>query len=428
MKTAKRTLAVLLACLMLFGSFGMVSSAKHNAEATIEPVGGTAATSAHGTVTYGLDVYKVTDDGLEELQDGAALQPGDVVEVQLAFGTDFPLGMLSTPIWFDSTYFEPYADGAPFTAMPGNTFAPDPETEGTDVLFIKNLEENAEPVQTENGISATLFDTIAPVDKQGYTGHVNKDANDATWKQWTPLTSRTFNPTTGKQTAGQPVAEEYKKYHMVGLALSMNTDSSTGGWEIVVPYAPYFSFQLRVKDGADTNGAADASIFIAMESARRVTAQTCNRLYATECPTGEYKTTKVPTFGQGYDLTAADREFVIGEAAGPHEHSYTLTGHQDPTCTEDGYDEYTCSCGYEAGSVQQILFGRVGFEASEKVNQHFNSDNSYQTAHGNVCHGEKSCQQSEQQRMFLAVFVKNRQQAEQQNNHTINSCRDGIIK
>lgn len=29
----------------------------------------------------------------------------------------------------------------------------------------------------------------------------------------------------------------------------------------------------------------------------------------------------------------------------PHEHSYTETGRQDPTCTEDGYVVYTCSCG-----------------------------------------------------------------------------------
>ncbi len=29
----------------------------------------------------------------------------------------------------------------------------------------------------------------------------------------------------------------------------------------------------------------------------------------------------------------------------PHEHSYTETGRQEPTCTEDGYVVYTCSCG-----------------------------------------------------------------------------------
>lgn len=28
-----------------------------------------------------------------------------------------------------------------------------------------------------------------------------------------------------------------------------------------------------------------------------------------------------------------------------HEHSYECTEHKDPTCTEDGYDRYTCACG-----------------------------------------------------------------------------------
>ena len=349
MKLAKQTLAVLLALVMAFSAFSVVGSAKHNAEATIEPIGNNGKINATGTVTYGLDVYKVTGDGLEALEDGAALQPGDVVEVQLCFGTDFYAGLISTPIWYDSTYFEPYAEGDVYPYKPGNAFAPDGKPieekgDGTDIPYFKLLEENAIPAETANGITATLFDTIAPADKQGYIGHIGKDAVEGTWKQWTPLTWRTFK--NGKQLAGNPVAEEYLKYHLAGIALTMNADGGTGGWDIIVPYAAYFSFQLRVKEGADTNGSADASIFIAMESAKRATNETCNRLYATECPDGEYTTAQgTATYGQGYDLTNADREFVIGEAAGPHEHSYTLTGHQDPTCTEDGYDEYTCSCG-----------------------------------------------------------------------------------
>ena len=101
MKLAKQTLAVLLALVMAFSAFSVVGSAKHNAEATIEPIGDNGKINATGTVTYGLDVYKVTGDGLEALEDGAALQPGDVVEVQLCFGTDFYAGLISTPIWYD---------------------------------------------------------------------------------------------------------------------------------------------------------------------------------------------------------------------------------------------------------------------------------------------------------------------------------------
>ena len=65
MKMAKRTLAVLLACLMVFGSVSVVGSAKFNSSSTIDPVN--PGESGNGTITYGLDIYKVGDDGLTKL-------------------------------------------------------------------------------------------------------------------------------------------------------------------------------------------------------------------------------------------------------------------------------------------------------------------------------------------------------------------------
>ena len=173
MKTAKRTLAVLLTILMVFGSFGVVGSAKGNTSEVIEPVA-----DGNGTVTYGLDIYK---DG-KKVADGDTLSPGDVVEVQLAFGTDFYVGLLSTIIFYDSNYFQPYLDDAPYTESPGNTFK-----EGG---YIKTIEENAPTTVTTDGRTVTLFDTITPVDNNGYQGLVNKADNDSAVKQNTPLAWR----------------------------------------------------------------------------------------------------------------------------------------------------------------------------------------------------------------------------------------------
>lgn len=39
------------------------------------------------------------------------------------------------------------------------------------------------------------------------------------------------------------------------------------------------------------------------------------------------------------------REEIPATGPAPHEHSYAETGRVEPTCTEDGYVEYTCSCG-----------------------------------------------------------------------------------
>ena len=301
MKTAKRSLAVLLACMMMLGSFGLVGSAKFNTSTTSEPTN-----SAVGTVTYGLDIYK---DGTL-LADGALLSPGDVIDVQLKFGTDFYLGLLSTMVYYDSTYFEPALDGVAYTDSPANTFL-------EENSFIKMLTEDAPVAQTIKGEDVTLFDTITPAEKTGIAGYVNKA--ETGWKTWTPLAWREINPRTGKQAATMAILEEYAMYHYVGISFPCNAQSSTGGWEIQVPYAPYFSFQLRVKDGADSNGAT-TPIFVPMDGMKHETGETCNRLYATECPDGEYKTKGLVTLGQGLDLTNADIDFVIGE---PEVHTHT---------------------------------------------------------------------------------------------------------
>ena len=340
MKLAKQTLAVVLALVMAFSAFSVVGSAKFNSSTTTE-----AVNPATGTIKYGLDLYKVTSDGLDALSEGDALQPGDIVEVQLKFGTDFYLGLLSTQVYYDSTYFEPALDGEVYTDSPANTFL-----EANS--FIKMIEEDAPVAETITGIPATLFDTITPAEKTGIAGYVNKA--ETGWKTWTPLAWREINPRTGKQAATMAILEEYAMYHYVGISFPCNAQSSTGGWEIQVPYAPYFSFQLRVKDGADSNGAT-TPIFVPMDGMKHETGETCNRLYATECPDGEYKTKGLVALGQALDLTDADFDLIIGEVAGPHEHSYTLTGHQDATCTEDGYDEYTCDCGDSYRTVIDAL-------------------------------------------------------------------------
>ena len=162
MKTAKRTLSVLLALVMAFSAFSMVGSAANNAVTSVEATG-----DASGKITFGLNVLK---DGVA-VSDGGTLSPGDVVDVQLKIGTDFYLGYLSTEVLYDSNYFEPYLDGAAYTTDPGNTFKP------TDnKYFIEKLESGAPTAGALDGNSYTLFDTIMPVASGGWNGLVNKEA------------------------------------------------------------------------------------------------------------------------------------------------------------------------------------------------------------------------------------------------------------
>ncbi|MDD6062218.1 MAG: hypothetical protein PUB99_06350, partial [Oscillospiraceae bacterium] len=98
MKMAKRSLAVLLSLVMAFSVFSVSGSALWNDGDS----GLRAPADGLGTVTYGLDVYK---DGTK-VESGSTLSPGDLVEVRVSFGTDFYTTFISSPVYFNSTYFE----------------------------------------------------------------------------------------------------------------------------------------------------------------------------------------------------------------------------------------------------------------------------------------------------------------------------------
>ena len=72
MKTAKRTLAVLLSLLMAFGMFSIVGSAvsEFNPSDTKPELWEGA-----GTITYGLDVYKVDGETFTKVESGCLSFP-----------------------------------------------------------------------------------------------------------------------------------------------------------------------------------------------------------------------------------------------------------------------------------------------------------------------------------------------------------------
>lgn len=73
---------------------------------------------------------------------------------------------------------------------------------------------------------------------------------------------------------------------------------------------------------------------------------TCQRLVY-HCDSCSYDMTKPGTFDEYHDYVDGFCRYCGAEDPDhvPHEHDYHETHRVDPTCTEDGYVEYTCDCG-----------------------------------------------------------------------------------
>ena len=73
---------------------------------------------------------------------------------------------------------------------------------------------------------------------------------------------------------------------------------------------------------------------------------TCQRIVY-HCDSCGYDMTKPGTFDEYHDYVDGFCRYCGAEDPDhvPHEHDYHETHRVDPTCTEDGYVEYTCDCG-----------------------------------------------------------------------------------
>ena len=73
---------------------------------------------------------------------------------------------------------------------------------------------------------------------------------------------------------------------------------------------------------------------------------TCQKIVY-HCDSCGYDMTKPGTFDEYHDYVDGICKYCGGEDPNhvPHEHDYHETHRVDPTCTEDGYIEYTCDCG-----------------------------------------------------------------------------------
>lgn len=73
---------------------------------------------------------------------------------------------------------------------------------------------------------------------------------------------------------------------------------------------------------------------------------TCQKIVY-HCDSCGYDMTKPGTFDEYHDYVNGVCQYCGGEDPNhvPHEHAYHETQRVDPTCTEDGYIQYTCDCG-----------------------------------------------------------------------------------
>ena len=73
---------------------------------------------------------------------------------------------------------------------------------------------------------------------------------------------------------------------------------------------------------------------------------TCQRIVY-HCDSCGYDMTKPGTFDEYHNYVDGICQYCGGEDPNhvPHEHAYHETQRVEPTCTEDGYVEYTCDCG-----------------------------------------------------------------------------------
>ena len=333
MKMAKRTLAVVLALLMAFSVFSIVGSASEYNPTYTKP----ELWDGAGTITYGLDVYKVEGSSYTKLDSGVTLAPGDVVEVRVSFGTDFITSSVNTLVFYDTKYFVPYKNGAQTTTMDGEIFKSG---------FAKTYEADAPVGELANGGTATFYQTLSAAG--GLTGGVNSyDANvtGSNWKEYYPKYMREGYDEGATVKKATPVAAKYADLAYTYAAFAGTTDSAVGGqWLSAVPYATYYSFQMQVKEGADSNGATTA-IFIPAE-AQRTTKSDFNKLCGGTSDIGQYAGGVRTQYGQGIDATNAEFTAVIGESGPqPHTHTWVKGATTDPTCTEQGYTTYTCTCG-----------------------------------------------------------------------------------
>ena len=329
MKMAKRSLAVLLALLMAFSVFSVSGSALWNdGDAGVRA----ESTPGLGTITYGVDIYK---DGTK-VENGSTLSPGDLVEVRVSFGTDFYTSFISAPVYFDSTYFDLAIDGVVKTD----------KTDGFLAGLIKTYDgqvKTSDEITNASGQPSSFYDTLLSEANGGRICQNNKMTSRDYIALFPLFMKKGYAEGTAKMNSA--MATEYAKYNEVITQFGTGLGNNANDQIIKVPYDCYFSFQLKVKDGADSNGAT-TSLGIPLLALRTAGSDpVCQMLKSTSADSSDINAGVKTQYGHGYDMRNAEFTCVIGAAA-PEACAHDWgegTVNIAATCTTDGEMLYTCS-------------------------------------------------------------------------------------
>ena len=295
MKKIQRLLSVILSVCMAFSAFSLAAAAQD--ETQLPPVRSDA-----GTITYGLEICKVTGNAFSPLAADAALKPGDVVEVRVLFGTDFYAQLINCLVLYNTDYFAPYADGSALNGADSTPFRSG---------AFQTYRDTAPRVTLQSGAQGTFYDTLSV--SAGLTGTTNDNRVRNTYM---PLYMRQ-GYADGTVTQSSAVLPEYASLGFMFAAFMTGRDSALEGEMMQVPYAPYFSFRLIVRDGADSD-ADTASIFIPVQAQRTADTiiQQCNCLCGYTSDRSTPDGAVILTYGQGVRFAGGNWEGYIGH--GPH--------------------------------------------------------------------------------------------------------------
>ncbi|MCR5484044.1 MAG: InlB B-repeat-containing protein [Clostridiales bacterium] len=292
MKITRRILAVVLACLMAFGGFSVAVNAE----------GLRVGNDTLGTTTYGLKFYKYVDGkpSTTELEDGATLSKGDIIDVAVLFGTDFYTHAVSVQVVFDKRVYNTYdlVSGKLAATTAKNTKIWDSYVRTPDL-------DNIEAAQAESidGTKYDFFDTLSSNDSAAYTGSTNNNAAGmypAVWK------------------TGSSLKPEYANMTNVLMAFQSAAETKRSDNKLInVPYVEYARFALIV---VTDEVASDISttISIPLDCCKTASSQSTSKVFAKKTANNDgYSASQQNTqdWGSCKDVTNAIKTFRIGTAA-----------------------------------------------------------------------------------------------------------------
>ena len=106
----------------------------------------------------------------------------------------------------------------------------------------------------------------------------------------------------------------------------------------------YFVTTNKDTPESTTESLAENDVATELDSEEKTTTENTNKKKTTEEITTEENVTETTTERENTTEATTERETTT-ETTTEHTHSYKVVNSKEPTCTENGYVEYKCSCG-----------------------------------------------------------------------------------